>query len=277
MIDALYSVPMWLLGVLIVGLSIVLSMLGLAVADRYVPAEARRSHNDIAGYISNIAAFVYAVLLAFLAVAVWQDYEKAQSIVQLEANAAGDVYRQAEGYPEPLRSQVRQDIRRYLDIVITEEWPLQARGGESPIALETIEVLHRLLLTFEPTSERDRIVHTEQLGDMNALLDQRRNRIYAGESGLQPVVWVVILAGSALIVAFCPFMGTLNHRAHFAMTAILGASIGLVLFLIVALDRPFRGVGISPIAFVRVRDHTLVLPRGGLDPAPPARGARGPR
>jgi hypothetical protein len=92
---------------------------------------------------------------------------------------------------------------------------------------------------------------------MNALLDQRRNRIYAGSASLHPVVWVVILAGSALIVTFCFFMGSASYRGHLAMTAILGASIGLVLFLIVALDYPFRGVGIAPDAFVKVRDYIL--------------------
>jgi hypothetical protein len=40
------------------------------------------------------------------------------------------------------------------------------------------------------------------------------------------------------------------------MTMILGASIGLVLFLIVAMDYPFRGgVGIGPDGFERVHEN----------------------
>src|SRR5437667_7906144 len=115
MTDVIYRIPTWLLGVLIVGLSAGLSMLGLVVVHRLVPMEKRRPHNDVAGYLSNIAAFVYAVLLAFIAVAVWQDYGNAQSTAQLEANAASDVFRQAAGYPEPFRGRVREGIRIYIE------------------------------------------------------------------------------------------------------------------------------------------------------------------
>lgn len=50
-----------------------MSGLGLLVVHRFVPTEVRRAHNDIPGSVSNIAAFVCAVMLAFLAVGVWED------------------------------------------------------------------------------------------------------------------------------------------------------------------------------------------------------------
>jgi len=255
MVDVVYSVPTWILGVLIVGVSTTASALALAFVHRRVPTEVRRTQNDIAGYISNIAAFVYAVLLAFLAVAVWQNYQGVKSTVQLEANAASDVYRQAEGYPATFARRVREGVRAYVDVVIGEEWALQARGRESKTARRMIVDLHRDIFLFEPGNQREHIVHDLQIRVMRSLLDQRRNRVYAAASGLSPIVWTVILLGSVVIVAFCFFMGTGNIRAHFAMTAMLGASIGLVLFLIVALDRPFRGdVGIGPDAFIHVRE-----------------------
>ena len=114
MVNLLYSIPTWLLGVLIVGLSAALSALGLLVVHRIVPVEERRSQNDVTGYISNIAAFVYAVVLAFIAVAVWQQYGQAQTTVQLEANAASDIFHQADGYPEPFRQRVEAPTRDRL-------------------------------------------------------------------------------------------------------------------------------------------------------------------
>lgn len=256
MANLIYGLPTWLLGVLTVGIAAVLSALGLVVVHRLVPTDRRRPQNDIAGYISNIAAFVYAVLLAFLAVAVWQDYQKAAWAVQLEANAASDVYRQASGYPDGLRQRIRDGIRAYLDIVIVEEWPVQHRGLISDAAWRPLVALHRDLVTFDPTTVREQVLHTEQLEDMDRLMDQRRIRIHASRAGLHGVTWVVMLVGSAMVVAFSFFMGSSNFRAHLAMTMILGASIGLVIFLILAIDRPFRGgVAIEPDALVRVRDN----------------------
>ena len=42
MLDVIYSLPTWLLGVLIVGIATALPALGLLVVHRLVPAEARR-------------------------------------------------------------------------------------------------------------------------------------------------------------------------------------------------------------------------------------------
>ncbi len=252
MTDVIYRIPTWLLGVLIVGLSSGLSMLGLVVAHRLVPLERRRPHNDVAGYLSNIAAFVYAVLLAFIAVAVWQDYGNAQSTAQLEANAVSDIFRQAEGYSEPFRGRVRDGIRAYVEAAL-RQWAREGTGQFSGEASQALQLLHRDLLQFEPPGLREELVHRQQLNDMSRLLDQRRNRIFAAGSGLNAVTWSIILSGSALIVAFAYFMGTSSLRAHLAMTAILGACIGLVIFLIVAMDYPFRGdVGIKPNALNEV-------------------------
>ena len=274
MVNLIYSIPTWLLGVLIVGLAAALSAAGLLVVHRVVPMEVRRSQNDVTGYISNIAAFVYAVVLAFIAVAVWQQYGQAQTTVQLEANAASDIFHQADGYPEPFRRSVRESIRRYVDAVIDDEWPRQARGNLSEIARQTLDALQLEMLKFEPRDVREQLVHGEQLHDMNTLLDQRRNRVYAGASGLQPVVWAVILIGSALITVYSYFMGTGNFRAHLVMTAMVGASMGLVIFLIAAMDYPFRGdIGIKPDAFVYVRKRLIDMGAPTWPPNPPTLGA----
>ena len=91
---------------------------------------------------------------------------------------------------------------------------------------------------------------------MHALIDQRRLRILMGAAGLQPVVWAVILVGSALTVSFACFLGTANVRAHVTMTMMLGATIGLGLFLLIAMAYPFRGgAGIGPEAFERVHEN----------------------
>ena len=256
MLDTMYSLPTWVLGVLVVGLAAAVSGLGLLVVHRFVPTEVRRAHNDIAGYVSNIAAFVYAVMLAFLAVGVWEDYGKAQLTAQLEAAAASDVFRAAEGYPEAFRQRVREGIRAYIDIVLGEEWALQARDRMNDGGWRAIEALHRTMLDFEPRGPREQIVHAEELRHMHALIDQRRLRILMGAAGLQPVVWAVILVGSALTVSFAFFLGTANVRAHVTMTMMLGATIGLGLFLLIAMAYPFRGgAGIGPEAFERIHEN----------------------
>jgi hypothetical protein len=53
----------------------------------------RRAHNDLAGFSIAIISVVYAVLLAFIAVATWESFSSAETIVQAEAGYIGNLYR----------------------------------------------------------------------------------------------------------------------------------------------------------------------------------------
>jgi hypothetical protein len=51
------------------------------------------------------------------------------------------VFRAAEGYPEAFRRRGREGIRAYVDIVLGEEWALQARGRMNDVGWRAIEAL----------------------------------------------------------------------------------------------------------------------------------------
>jgi hypothetical protein len=68
------------------------AVVGLAVVQRLVPPERREQHNNVAGFIYAVLGVAYAVLLAFVAIAVWQDYNTAQTNIESEANELAGVY-----------------------------------------------------------------------------------------------------------------------------------------------------------------------------------------
>ncbi len=256
MLDLMYSIPTWALGILIVSLVTAASLAGLVLVHRRVPVAVRAAHNDVAGFISAMVGVIYAVLLAFIAIAVWEAFDKAESTVVQEANSVSDLYRSARGYPEALQRRIRDGMGEYVRVVIEGEWKPQSHGTVSERAWNSLEAVHKEMLDFEPRTPKEQVVHAEGLKLMDNVLDARRQRLYLGESGLQPVVWAVLLVGSALTIGFTFFFGSENFRAHMAMTGAVAISIGLLLFLIVALDYPFRGtVSIPPEAFERVLEN----------------------
>jgi phosphate/sulfate permease len=249
LLDFLYSLPAALGALIIVGGIVAASVAGLLLTHRLVPHALRRSHNDVAGVMIAVVGVVYAVLLAFIAVAVWQDYDDADAIVHREASLAGDIHQDALNMKPPAGPRLRELVRRYVGIVITEEWPAMRSGGESPRAAATLDELQNAVFTFPYRGP----VFDDVLQRVNALADARRDRLINGNSGLQPVAWFVLLAGSALTIAFCFLFGVPDLRVHAVMTALVAASIALVLFLIVSFDYPFRGaVSITPEAFRNV-------------------------
>lgn len=265
LLDFLYSVPAPLGAALIVGGTVLLSVAGLLLVHRLVPHALRRSHNDVAGVLIAVVGVVYAVLLAFIAVSVWEDYNSADAIVHREASLAGDIHQDALNMEGPAGVALRELVRRYIDVVVHEEWPAMRFGGESLRATETLVQLQNTVFTYRERGP----VFSDVLQRVNALADARRDRLINGNSGLQPVAWFVLLAGSALTIGFCFLFGVPDLRVHALMTSAVAASIALVIFLIVAFDYPFRGaVSIAPTAFENVL-RTIDAMRSNPPPAPP--------
>jgi hypothetical protein len=220
-----------------------------------VPTEARQPHNEIAGFLINAIGVIFAVILAFIAVAVWESAGKAQDIVAAEANEATDILRNAAVYPEPLARRVRARLRQYLTVVVTEEWRLQQDGAMSPAAWRTIEELHNDILAFKPVAPGDGIVHAIVLKHLDDLINARRSRQHMMGSSLNAIIWVVLLVLTALTVVSCYFVGSHGIRVQMTLTGFVGASIGAMLAFIIAMDYPFRGsVSVDPVPFQRVLD-----------------------
>ena len=253
-IDVIYSLPTWLLALIIVSLTTGYSVGGLLIIRRRWPWAMRPEHCDLAQVVSSIAGVMYALILGFVTVAVWQGFDKAQNVVELEASAVGDLIRTAHGYPdEAFRRRAQDGILAYVGLVIKEEWPLQQRGQMSERAEDTLETVHRQLFAFDPKNFREHIIQTEALATMRTVMGQRRTRALMNDSALQPPIWVVIVLGAVLGLSFPFFSGVENFRVHLVMTVVLAMSMGLVLFMIVALDFPFRGtVSITPEPFQKV-------------------------
>src|SRR5580693_4590708 len=89
------------------------SMLFMGALNRIWPREKRQVHNDLIGWQLNIIGTTYAVILGFMLYTVWTDFVSANLNVDLEASALRNVYRLAEGLPEPQRSQLVMQTRSY--------------------------------------------------------------------------------------------------------------------------------------------------------------------
>src|SRR3712207_9437219 len=75
--------------VLIVLLAILVAVGGLVLVEHLVPWQVRQQHNDVAGFIYAVLGVVYAVLLGFVTIAVWEDFEMARGTAEERGQRAG--------------------------------------------------------------------------------------------------------------------------------------------------------------------------------------------
>ena len=234
--------------IFIVG-SVVLALLGLFHVRRRVPLDVQMEQNEVAGFFIAVLGVVYAVILAFAVIAVWEDLDEARDTTEREANSVGDLYRVAEGLPDTVRVPVQEQAVSYARSVAFDEWPLLHRGVESANSRAAIEALWTLIRRFEPTGPREEALYSKLLDELQDLNDARRMRLVSAREGIPYLIWGVLIGGGAVTVLFTYFFGLKNFRAQMAMTALYVTSIGFVLFLIASIAHPFSGaVSVRPEA-----------------------------
>jgi hypothetical protein len=88
------------------------------------------------------------------------------------------------------------------------------------------------------------------LAAMDLALNDRDARLTEGATGINSIMWAVLMLGAFVTVAFTYLFGFDKTIMQQLMIGGLSFMIGLVLFLIVALDFPFRGsIAVGPQAF----------------------------
>jgi hypothetical protein len=239
-----------LVGVTIVGLSVLAALLGFALVERICARDKWQQHNDVAGFIYAVLGVIYAVLLAYVVIVVWQDFSAAHLTTQQEANQVADLYGLADQLPAPYDARVRELARAYARSVIDDEWPLLDRGQASPRTTELVRELGRTLRVVEPQTSRDQVIYDKTLTLYQGLQDNRRLRLYQSRDGLHPLVWTIIIAGAIVTVTFTYLFGLDNTGAHALMIAALAGTIAAILFMIQATDYPYSGdVRVLPTPF----------------------------
>ncbi len=242
------NLPVYLSGLLIIGGFVAVTVLIGTIVSKLFPQQIRQEHNDLAGFILAVIGVVYAVLLAFVAVTVWERFEAAETRSFEEASSLALVYRDADDFPQ--MQEIRSALRSYVKVVATDEWPAMARGQQSPQANALIEQIDRIVRQLPVTSMRQEDVHQQMLAAMDRALRDREVRLTMSSTGISSVMWLVLVLGAVVTVAFTYLFGYKHGPMRSVMAGSLGLLIGLVLFLTVSLDYPFKGgITIGPEAF----------------------------
>jgi len=238
-------------GVLTVCVVALVAVAGLEAVQRAVPAALRQEHNDVAGFIYAVVGVIYAVLLALMVIAVWEEHEAAKATAREEANELADVFWLAHSLPEPDGPRLQGLARSYATVVAEEEWNLMARGGGSiPEAWALMDEMRLGVQDLEVRTPADQVLFDRGLERIDALADARRERMVEAEEGIPAVLWAVLVFGGTITVGFTYLFGLENTWSHRLMVAAVAGLIALVLFTVGSLEYPFSGgTRVGPEAF----------------------------
>ena len=264
----IYHLPLWLMALLFCVLFLGLTWLGLIVVRPLVQpwAGSEKEWNHIMGHIIAGHGVLYGILLALLSLAALENRDSLVDAVGREAASLGSLYRDASGYPEPLRSEMRTSLRDYCTYVIEVAWPAQKRGGIPTTGVERMNAIQTRLFTFEPQSKSQELLHAQTLYQFNQFIEARRLRISRAEHALPKPMWWVVAAGALLGIVLSLLLHLSRFSAHLILASSLSLMTALVIFLLVALDQPLRGgVQVTPEAFEILRHNLMDATAQGGD------------
>jgi len=172
---------------------------------------------------------IYAVLLALVVIAVWEEYQAANETVEQEANALAEVFWLVHQLPESEGTHLQKLARSYAEEVVHKEWSLMEQGKQpsleqeegTPSGWALIDEIRANLQGFEPRTNAEEQLYAQGLDQVESLADARRMRLVAAEEGVPGVLWAVLIFGGMAAVGFTYLFGLESTWAHRLMVMIL--------------------------------------------------------
>jgi hypothetical protein len=239
-IPFLNSIPVAALAIGVIGLSAGFAFLGVHVVRRLMRGRVAEGHNDVLAPIFVTAGTIYAVLIGFLVIIVWEQYVSTKAVVADEASALTIMYRQTDGMPSGERQQMRQILRDYTNAVVNDEWLLQAHGATSPKVDAAISTLYGTFGNLD-SATADSAINSDFVRNASAVAANRNKRILQSEDRFPGVLWFGLMLGGVLVVSMSFLLYMQRLWLHVLMSSALASLIGVLLFILIVLNHPLSG------------------------------------
>jgi hypothetical protein len=247
--EFVYDIPLRTLAVYFAVAAVGLMFVGILVMKpilRILMGGAGPEFNESIGYATAGFNLFYGLLLGLLTVAAFQNNERIKEGILSEATALSALYSDMASYPEPTRSEVQGMLRDYVLFTIHKDWPAHRRGDFLNGGANRSNAIRLRLARFEPETRGQEIVHAGVLNSFNSFVEARQRRLTGVFTEIPDVLWYAVLVGAVINVLLIVLLRMPPLR-QFVLGTITAFFLGVILFVIVALDRPLRGEsGLDP-------------------------------
>lgn len=206
---------------------------------RYQQAKKLRYSSEKVGEFLGLLGGIYGLLLGFVVLLVYDSFNDAQAKANQEQSLARSLYQEIRYYPDTAKTVPLMKL--YLDYVhsvIEDEYP--AMEKMDTLADKNNKHLNKVYIEMEKLNSADpktafMIMHLSEMSMYRSL------RVLGASSDIPLVIWLPLLIGYLILIVCSLFLHIESSRMHLFVTGMLGAFIGLVIFIIVSINHPFTG------------------------------------
>jgi uncharacterized protein (DUF983 family) len=230
-----------MLALLIVVAPAIVTGICVAAARKFMHGRVREGHNDVLVPLFLTAGTIYAVMLGFLVVVVWEAYGNAKDNVAAEASTLTTMYRMTSGMAPDEMKVMREHIRAYTEAVVDKEWAIQAKtGGASPEARAQVVGVYAEFSKM-PRDVETSSINREFLQQFSVVAAARNKRTLQAGEDVPWVMWLGLVGGACIVLAMSCFLYMERFWPHVGGAVVLTVMICLLLLVTVILAKPFKG------------------------------------
>jgi hypothetical protein len=241
-----------LLALLLIGGTALFGVVGVVIGRKLVHGHVAEGHNDVLVPIFLTVGVIYAVLLAFTVVAAWEFYDAAKHNTGEEAALLVPLYRQTRAMDEDKGAEMRHLIRSYAEHVV-HGWDAFRDGTRNVQAGADTNEIIRVFASMNPSSKAREIVSAQFLQTFSQMVLNRNKRYVHAAESLSPLMWVGLGLGGVFTIGLCFILYMERCWPHVLGVGAMSAMIGMLLFMVAMMSRPFHGpLAIDPAPFEQV-------------------------
>jgi|SRR5271155_3372399 len=216
------------------------SVAGLYLVRRLVPVDRLQKNNEVAAVTFGVLGAFYGLVLAFVIVAAWEQFNLANANTRGEATALFTVYKLGAAFSKPMSSQVDSAVLEYTHRVVDQEWPKMAHMSYRPGKMNILK-LWSLLLSYRAPDSREQMLVDKSIDQLVIINQSRSMRYLFYDNDLPSVVWMIIYLGCVITIGFSYFFGSNVFRAQALMCAVFSILLGMTILAILELAHPYQG------------------------------------
>jgi Protein of unknown function (DUF4239) len=240
----IYNIPNWQFFILTLVTFILFSLIGSHLFGKYLDKwlGLTLENNETVGHFLAWGSVFYSITLGLIAVGTFESFKEVEGSVSQEASVLNGLYRSVALLEDNLKSkEMRFCLKRYAKYVSKDGWKLQQNGIIPKGTSHIVNDFEKILKKYDLRSEKDKLLYSEILKENNKLSEKRHERINNIGSGLPATIWYVILLGALINIILAWALVIPNKRLEILINTLTSALLGSLIFLIAALDNPFRG------------------------------------
>lgn len=247
----LLQIPPPILGALWVSVVVGISVGGLLLFRRVVGPSRLEHGHAVSATMFQLAGTLYAVLVAFVVVVVWEQFSDAEDASGHEAAAIADLLRDSAALPPESRSEVERSLVAYTRSVVDSEFPRMRHGEQVAEQSDELIAVWDSYLQVQPVTRNEIAFFDHAIVRLNDLTAFRKMRVSTSDASVPGELWVLLVGGGGVVMTFTFLSGTRDRLVHITGVGLTAALLSFVMYLIFALEHPYVGkLSVQPAPYV---------------------------